>query len=437
MNGLPGWAKVAAPAIVGIIGILAATMAGGGDDNGGAGSATTLVGAGEIFLEPVGEVGNDPYTPPVSDAPATTTTVAETTTTTAAPTAGDATSVGVQGVAGGRPGLYGGTRNNASCDKEQLIQFLEGDAAKGAAWAEVQGIEPANIRSFIESLTPVVLTDDTRVTNHGFRSGRATPKQSVLEAGSAVLVDDRGGPRARCFCGNPLLPPNPVSGQATYVGKAWPGFAPADVKVVVPEKQPLQKLVLTDTATGAPFARAIGSAGEADTEADATTVTSAATTTTALVSDPTGNIPEPNAIVTDEGDVAVESEYSDQYPKELATDHDTGTSWFSAGEADGQSTTFTWTNDRDDLITLVRIIGNGDNEDASIRSGFGFDAVLVKVLDEAGDVDFEETVSLDGTPDPTVQVRPGVEGRTVVLELIGHEDPTCGGFSELEIGVTR
>ena len=419
------------PATIAVIGILAVTLSGGGSGDGKS-SSTTLVGAGEIFLEPVGEVGPDPYTPPVSPAPSSTT--AAPTTTTTAPAAGTATSVGVQGVAGGRPGLYGGTRNIASCDKEKLIQFLETNKAKGAAWAQVQGIAPAGIRSFIEALTSVVLTQDTRVTNHGFRNGRATAHQSVLQAGSAVLVDDRGGPRARCFCGNPLLPPEAVTGQATYKGTAWPGFAPADVKVVVPEKQPLEKLVLVDPATKATFARPIGSVGTADVDATASTAT---TTTTAVVSGPTGNIPEPNAFITKEGSVDVESEYSAQYPKALATDGDVSTSWFSAGRSDGASTTFTWTHERDDLITMVRIIGNGGNADPSVRSGFGFESVSIKVLDEFGDVDFETTVGLDGTPDPTVEVRPGVEGRTVVLELIGHEDPTCGGFAELEVGVTR
>jgi hypothetical protein len=40
----------------------------------------------------------------------------------------------------------------------------------------------------------VILQRDTRVTNHGFRNGRATPTQSILQAGTAVLVDEYGVP---------------------------------------------------------------------------------------------------------------------------------------------------------------------------------------------------------------------------------------------------
>ena len=81
-------------------------------------------------------------------------------------------------------------------------------------------------------LTPVTLTRDTRVTNHGYRNGRPTPRQSVLQAGSAVLVDRYGVPRARCGCGNPLIPPARVRVRPTYVGPPWPGWNPINVVVV-------------------------------------------------------------------------------------------------------------------------------------------------------------------------------------------------------------
>ena len=52
-------------------------------------------------------------------------------------------------------------------------------------------------------------------------------------------------------------------------------------------------------------------------------------------------------------------------------------------------------------------------------------------LREAGTYKVEH--ELEGPQGPKVKV----EGRSVVLEFIGHEDPTCGGFSELTVGVTR
>jgi hypothetical protein len=114
-----------------------------------------------------------------------------------------------------------------------MINFLMTNADKGAAWAGAQGITVDQIPSFIRSLTPFVLRADTRVTNFGFKNGRATKKQSVLQMGTAVLVDEYGIPRARCSCGNPLAPPEPQPTGNTWVGDPWPGFDPATVIVVV------------------------------------------------------------------------------------------------------------------------------------------------------------------------------------------------------------
>ena len=69
------------------------------------------------------------------------------------------------------------------------------------------GIDPADIATYVGTLTPMQLRADTRVTNHGFVDGHATSLQSVLQAGTAVLVDDHGRPRVKCGCGNPLLDP--------------------------------------------------------------------------------------------------------------------------------------------------------------------------------------------------------------------------------------
>jgi hypothetical protein len=110
-------------------------------------------------------------------------------------------------VAGDATGLYGGTENEAQCDRQQLITYLTEDEEKGAAWAQVQGIDPADLPAYINGLTPLVLTQDTLVTNHGYEDGQATPFLSLMQRGTAVLVDAQGVPRARCYCGNPLLPP--------------------------------------------------------------------------------------------------------------------------------------------------------------------------------------------------------------------------------------
>lgn len=79
-------------------------------------------------------------------------------------------------------------------------------------------------------LTEVILQRDTRVT--AFRGGVA-PVQAVLQAGSAILVDDYGVPRVRCGGVIPLGPARPVTSSPTYTGAAWAGFDPAALTVVV------------------------------------------------------------------------------------------------------------------------------------------------------------------------------------------------------------
>lgn len=52
------------------------------------------------------------------------------------------------------------------------------------------GIKSNDIPAYVARLTPVILRTDTFVTNHGFAQGRATVVPAVLQAGTAVLVDD-------------------------------------------------------------------------------------------------------------------------------------------------------------------------------------------------------------------------------------------------------
>jgi hypothetical protein len=107
---------------------------------------------------------------------------------------------------GGVAGLYGGTLNKRACDKTKLIKYLTdpANARKASAWAGVRRIKIKNISAYIKRLTPVLLRNDTRVRNHGFRDGVATVLEALLEAGIAVLIDEWGEPVVKCNCGNPL-----------------------------------------------------------------------------------------------------------------------------------------------------------------------------------------------------------------------------------------
>ena len=121
-----------------------------------------------------------------------------------------------------------------------------------------------------------------------------------------------------------------------------------------------------------------------------------------------------------------------------SVDGDLGTSWFSAGpEPQGGPTIFLWTGRQEDLISSVAVFSNALNNDPSVRRNFGFGSVVVQVLNASGTVVFQQFVDLPGTPDPNITVQPRVVGRAVRLLFSGHEDPHCGGFSELQVFAER
>ncbi len=156
---------------------LAIGACGGDDDDASSEAADTQT---ISFQEPE-DPGEDPFTPP-------------------ADVEGDET-VEVQ-----QP--FGGSGSNRVCDRDKLIEFLEANPERMAEWARVLGIEPqiSAVKKYIAKLHPVTLTRDTQVTNHAFTNGQAVPFQAILQAGTAVLVDEYGVPVVRCYCGNPLGP---------------------------------------------------------------------------------------------------------------------------------------------------------------------------------------------------------------------------------------
>lgn len=148
-------------------------------------------------------------------------------------------------------------------------------------------------------------------------------------------------------------------------------------------------------------------------------------------------VPEANAEIASEGSVEASSIYDSTFPASLAVDGDPTTSWFSAGpEGDGTST-YIWTGIQDDFITSIEMISNRENRVLDFRTGFGFGGVTIQVLDAQGKVVFEETATLDGTPDPDINVSPNVTGRSIRMVFTGSEAPDCGGFAELKIWVAR
>lgn len=164
-------------------------------------------------------------------------------------------------IAADAPGLYGGTGDAAVCDAKEQALFLGQNPEKALAFVTALNKDPnvaladgsklstANLSRYITELTSVLLVSDTQVTNHGFSGGQPTTLQSVLQAGTAVMVDQYGVPRIKCNCGNPLLPPVVTSGTPTFVGTPWEGFT-GDVLVISPSSTVVETFTTVDPTTG-------------------------------------------------------------------------------------------------------------------------------------------------------------------------------------------
>lgn len=214
--------------------------------------ARQLQAPAEIALQPVATAGDDPFMPSVG-----------------------VDAVGIRPVAstGGRysagtPGLYGGSGDDAVCDRTQLSRFLGEHPDKAAGWSAVLGLagsSSAAISSYVAGLTPVVLRADTFVTNHGWSAGSVTSYPAVLQAGTAVLVDGRGNPVTRCFCGNPLSAPMSF-GSVSYVGPRWVSFASTSVTLIQQSTTTTNHYTIVDVHTGRGHDRPTGTNGEQDTD---------------------------------------------------------------------------------------------------------------------------------------------------------------------------
>ena len=148
-------------------------------------------GSSEVFLEPAGSIGNNPFTPSVATPQPPNTDPGL-----AAAAAPAATPAAVRTVSGGEPGLYGGTRNLTSCDTGLLINYLAQNPDKGAAWAGVLGITPTQIPEYVGQLTPVLLRADTRDDEPWLRQ-----REGVPPAVGAASRNRCAGGQGRCSAG--------------------------------------------------------------------------------------------------------------------------------------------------------------------------------------------------------------------------------------------
>ncbi|MFJ9010214.1 DUF6777 domain-containing protein [Streptomyces canus] len=232
-------------ALVAACALAAALLVAGCGGDGGEGNAEAN---GELVLQPAAARGPSPFT----RSTATSVTVASPLTRTP-----QRASTTPWTVSGAMPGLYGGIERVGSCDVARQLDDLTADRSRERAFAQVVGVSPDAVPDFLRGLAPVVLRADTLVTNHHYRAGRAGGFQSVLQAGTAVLVDDRGVPRVRCACGNPLTPPVAMRGGAVVGGQPWPGYRPARVVVVAPSEQFITDITIIDLVDNAWIERLI------------------------------------------------------------------------------------------------------------------------------------------------------------------------------------
>ncbi|MER5812839.1 DUF6777 domain-containing protein [Streptomyces sp. NPDC002033] len=240
----------ACAALLAVVGLLAAGCSAAEPEQ----TKGAAAGTQELALQPVGAPGPDPFTP--SSATAESAPVQ--------PPLPNASGRGIRTVGAATPGLYGGTNRLGSCDVERQVTLLTADDGKSRAFAEAAGVAQEKIPEFLRGLTPVVLRADTRITNHGFLDGRASGYQSVLQAGTAVLVDDHGMPRVRCACGNPLAAPLGAKGNPVLKGDQWNGYQPNQVIVIEPTVQAINRLVIVNVADNTWIERKTGDDGAQD-----------------------------------------------------------------------------------------------------------------------------------------------------------------------------
>lgn len=224
---------------------------------------------GRILLEPATAQGSNPFTasvaefaPPGFDPDAEITLGSSTDgSPLLAPRLGPsgAEAGGVPSYRGGAPGLFGGIKDRRSCNGEELSSLLAAEPVKSEAFAEAQGIAKADVSSFVEGLTPVNLRGDTRVTSHDLVDGRPRAGQSVLQAGTAVLIDQFGVPRVRCASGSPLKPAVAARATPSYEGSQWEGFNSKHVSVIIQNTALIESLTLIDLKNNEPFGRPVGS----------------------------------------------------------------------------------------------------------------------------------------------------------------------------------
>jgi hypothetical protein len=166
------------------------------------------------------------------------------------------------GRTGGTPGAFGASSRGEVCDVGALVTALQANPRVATGWATVHGVESEGVGAFVADLTPVILLRDTAVTSFGWEDGWVTPRQSILQRGTAVLIDRRGTPVVRCLSGSPLRPPQALPATPDFRGDGWKGFTRASTVEIAAASGDISEFVLIDVGTGEPIRRPAGINGQ-------------------------------------------------------------------------------------------------------------------------------------------------------------------------------
>jgi hypothetical protein len=195
----------------------------------------------EVVLLPADEPGQAPFGPSFGESLAASVDRG---------TPGDAIgrSLSVEPVDGDEPGLYGRVDRQAPCDLQGLIDLYAASPTLTEVVAAVLDVSAIQLSSFLRSYVAVATTRDTFVIDHHLVDGAAVRSPAVLEAGTTVLIDDRGLPRLRCASASPLTQPRADEvagiGDADRVGEPWTGFDPGRIVVVARAPEQISALDL-------------------------------------------------------------------------------------------------------------------------------------------------------------------------------------------------
>jgi hypothetical protein len=221
----------------------------------------------DLTLESAGATGEDAFTPDFRAGPN-------------GPSGGSSLPAGVVdvgAVSGATEGVYRATKGGSPCDRDGLSAFFTQNPSIANLWVRAVAGDPVlamtdafksvsatTLPGYLAGLTPVLLRADTRVTAFSLTAGTVTARQAVLQAGTAVLIDERGLPRLRCAGGSPLANPVPNAPTANRVGAPWPGFDLRAAVVMTPAANVIRQFGLVGPTGTTTFRRPAGSVGPQD-----------------------------------------------------------------------------------------------------------------------------------------------------------------------------